>query len=92
MTQKTINSIFSAIELKSEISNLPFNVNHPYDSIYKKELKVFNITYKTDTPINNIEELEFEIANKYFKKKYGKEIKDLKIEKLKELYPEIFLV
>jgi len=78
MTQKTINSIFSAIELKSEISNLPFNVNHPYDSIYKKELKVFNITYK--------------IANKYFKKKYGKEIKDLKIEKLKELYPEIFLV
>ncbi len=69
-----------------------YTLENPYGMDINEEVKVFEITYKSSKKINNIDELEFQIANDYFIKKFGICIDDLKINKLKELYPEIFLI
>ncbi len=92
---ETFNSIFDAVKMKHKYMENPissYTLEDPYDINTREKMQIFEITYKTSRSINNIDELEFQIANDYMIKKFGMSINDLKLDKLKELYPELFLI
>jgi hypothetical protein len=82
-------------------NNAPNYLNDPYglsdDSSYGTKdadsyLRVFKLEYLSENIISTQDELERQIANDYMKKTYGVSLEDIKIDKQKEIYPELFLI
>jgi len=75
-------SIFKSIDVK--------NISQNFFSDTGIKSYEFDIRYETTNPIKNIEELELNIVNDYFRKKYGNFFKNLDISEMVKLYPEFF--
>lgn len=93
INERTNNSIFRSVDIKvisTEQSYYP--ASDPYRLNSFSDKFSYEIVYMSDKSIKNVDELEFQIANDYFMKKFGMGISELKLDKLKELYPEIFLI
>jgi hypothetical protein len=81
-------SIFHSISVK-DCNDMPVEYDYSTGKVIRtdRNMKSYDIVYRTDKDINGVDAIEFQIANDYVKKRFG-----FALDEIKDFCPEIFLV